>query len=207
VIRVKICGITRAEDAQAAVAAGADYLGFIFYEKSPRYIAPEKAAEIIAGLTGEVKKVGVFVNASIPEIFDVMAQCRLDMIQLHGDEPEAFAAQFPRSRVWKAVHMTDSDDIGRWRSYPAAALVLDARSGDQRGGTGLQCDWTVAAQAAARYPVMLAGGITPENAAAAVRAVRPFGLDVNSGVETAPGIKDAEKIRTLINNLKNTGMN
>jgi len=205
-MKIKICGITRPEDAQAVVDAGADYLGFIFYEGSPRYVTPEKAAAILAGLKGEIKTVGVFVNAPAGQIFDIIAQCRLDVVQLHGDEPEAFAAQFPRRQVWKAVHLREASDIERWRGYPASALVLDARCGDRRGGTGRRCDWNLAALAAERFPVVLAGGITPDNAVAAALAVRPVGLDVNSGVETAPGVKDPDKIKTLINHLKNTGI-
>lgn len=206
-MKVKICGITNYDDAIAAIDAGADYLGFIFHERSPRYIAPDAAREIIARLPRGVKKVGVFVNSGLTVIEHAVADCGLDLIQLHGDEPPAFAVKFPRAKIWKAVHIVDADEIDRWRDFPAAALVLDSRCGDLRGGTGSCCDWRIAANVVAMgINVMLAGGINPDNAVYAAETVRPWGIDVNSGVESAPGKKDHEKIKVLMNNLKNAGL-
>lgn len=206
-MKVKVCGITNYEDAAAAIEAGADYLGFIFYERSPRYVTPETAAEIIARLPRGIGKVGVFVNSGLLEIERIMACTGIDLIQLHGSEPAAFAAKFPRGKIWKAVHLISPDEVGQWLDYPAAVLVLDSRCGDQFGGTGSCCDWRLAADVPPHgINVMLAGGIGPDNAVAAATAVRPYGLDVNSGVEISPGKKDHEKIRKLIENLKTAGL-
>ncbi len=139
-MKIKICGITNLADAQAAVAAGADYLGFIFYQKSPRSVTLKKAVEIIIKLKTPVKKVGVFVNASSAEINNTAFLCGLDIIQLHGDEPAALAEQLGSERVWKAFHITSEEDIARAAKYPAAAIVVDTATAGLRGGTGKPCD-------------------------------------------------------------------
>ncbi len=201
-MKVKICGITRYEDAWAAVDAGADCLGFIFYPGSSRYIMPVRAGDMIARLPVKVDKVGVFVNASIAEMQEISVYCGLDIIQLHGDEPPAVAEALGWERVWKAFHITTVQDIAVAASYPAAAIVVDTATSTMRGGTGLTCDWQLAAQAAQRFPVMLAGGITPNNIVEAVESVRPLGIDVASGVEQAPGVKDHHKITELFARLE-----
>ncbi len=205
-VKVKICGITRLEDALAALEAGADYLGFILYEKSPRYIAPERLRELTARLPESCRKVGVFVNAPADHIRAVMRECDLNVVQLHGDETAEFAAGLKMEGIWKACHLTDASQLATLEGFPADVLVIDSSTPQARGGTGLRCDWNLAAGAACRWRVMLAGGINGDNAADAVRAVRPYGLDVASGVEAAPGIKDHEKIKKLFNNLKQAGL-
>lgn len=201
-MKVKICGITNLDDAMVAAEAGADYLGFIVFPKSPRNVAPETIREITAQLPGNVMKVGVFVNPE-PELVDeVVGHCGIDIVQLHGDEPPEYASRYPRDKVWKAVHLTDEAQIEGFAAYPVSALVVDSMVKGLRGGTGVRCDWRLAAQAAARFDVMLAGGINAENAVEAVRAVNPYGLDVASGVEKSPGLKDHKKIKDLFSNLK-----
>ncbi|MCF6174944.1 MAG: phosphoribosylanthranilate isomerase [Victivallaceae bacterium] len=196
-MKIKICGITNLADAQAAVAAGADYLGFIFYQKSPRSVTLKKAVEIIIKLKTPVKKVGVFVNASSAEINNTAFLCGLDIIQLHGDEPAALAEQLGSERVWKAFHITSEEDIARAAKYPAAAIVVDTATAGLRGGTGKPCDWQLAAQAAQSFTTILAGGINPQNVQEAIETVKPFAIDTASGVEASPGIKDHKKIEEL----------
>ncbi len=200
-MQVKICGITNLADAQAAVAAGADYLGFIFYPKSPRAVTLKKAIQIIIKLKTPVKKVGVFVNASTAEINNTAFLCGLDIIQLHGDEPAAVAEQLGSERVWKAFHITSPADIALAAKYPAAAIVVDTATAEQRGGTGKTCDWQLAAQAAQKFTTILAGGINPQNVEEAIATVKPFAIDIASGVEASPGIKDHEKIEKLFKKL------
>ena len=193
----KICGLTRREDVEAAVAAGAKYLGFIFYDKSPRNVTPEKAREISRGLPEEVKKVGVFVNASTETIRHIVEFCGLDVIQLHGDEKPEFALQFKDMEVWKALRLSNADDMNYAENYPAAAVLVDSMTAGQRGGTGKVCDWSMAAELSLLRPVILAGGISPENVKEALTQVKPVIVDVNSGVESAPGIKDKDKIKDI----------
>jgi phosphoribosylanthranilate isomerase len=189
---VKICGITRPEDAAAAVRSGAAAIGFVFWPASPRYIDPERARQIASALPPGVAIIGVFVNQDADEVNRIAATARLEAVQLHGDEtPEyADAIRFP---VLKSCSV--DDDVKGW---PARVrLLIDVADPVRRGGTGQTVDWTRAAALAARREVLLAGGLTPENVAHAVTRVRPFGIDVSSGVERAPGIKDAAKIDAL----------
>jgi phosphoribosylanthranilate isomerase len=189
---VKICGITRAEDAAAAVDAGARAIGFVFWPQSPRFIDPYRARAIAAGLPPFVTTVGLFVNQPADHIHGVTSLVRLGAVQLHGDEPVAFAESLPHP-VIKAL--TVADPISGW---PARMRVLlDAHDPARRGGTGRTIDWTAAAAIAATRPVLLAGGLTPANVGDAVARVRPFGVDVSSGVERSPGIKDHRKIAAL----------
>ena len=196
-IEFKICGLTRREDVEAAVAAGAKYLGFIFYDKSPRDITPEKAREISRGLPEGVKKVGVFVNASTETIRHIVEFCGLDVIQLHGGESPEFALQFKDMEVWKALSLRNADDMNYAENYPVAAVLVDSMTSEQRGGTGKVCDWSMAAELSLMRPVILAGGISPENIKEALTQVKPVIVDVNSGVESAPGIKDKDKIKDI----------
>ncbi|MST95015.1 MAG: phosphoribosylanthranilate isomerase [Pedosphaera sp.] len=200
---VKICGITNLADAQAAVDAGADALGFMFYEPSARNIAPAAAREIIAQLPPRVAKVGVFVNAPAEVIHRMAAECGLDTVQLHGEETPEFCAQFASLKVWKAVRVRDEGSLRALPAYETDAWLLDSYVAGHAGGTGEKFNWelAVAAKALGR-PIILAGGLTPANIAAAVQQVRPFGVDVSSGVEAAPGRKDAAKMRAFIGTAK-----
>ncbi len=205
--RVKICGISRVEDALVAAGAGADFIGLVFAE-SPRRVTPRQAEQVVAaleGVPGRPEVVGVFVNTPVPEVNRLARQCGLDRVQLSGDEPwhDCLAVERPLIR---AVHVTGrtAGDILAVLAEGERALggkdhicLLDAGSGGRYGGTGRVLDWRVAAEVSCRYPVVLAGGLTPENVAAAVARVHPWGVDVSSGVETG-GLKDAAKIRAFV---------
>lgn len=196
-IKIKICGITSREDALHAAACGADALGFVFYPGSPRCVTPELAAAICEELPPFVTRVGLFVNETPERTRAVAERCGLDVLQLHGDElPEH--CLFPPYRVVKGVRPSVGDDLAQLASYPVSALLIDAAVPGQFGGTGQRADWTLAAQLAASRRVVLAGGLTPDNVGAAIRQVRPYAVDVSSGVESAPGRKDPEKVATFI---------
>lgn len=196
---VKICGITNLADALTAVDAGADALGFMFYEPSARNIAPAAALEIIARLPPRVAKVGVFVNAPAETIRHIAMECGLDTVQLHGEETPEFCAQFAPLKVWKAIRVRDESSLRALPDYKTDAWLLDSYVAGQKGGTGEKFDWelAIAANVLGR-PIIFAGGLTPENIANAVHQVRPFGVDVSSGVESGPGKKDAAKVRAFI---------
>jgi len=197
---IKICGITRVEDAEAAVACGANALGFVFWPKSPRFVDPFRARAIVSALPPFVTTVGVFVNQPAEHINGVASLVGLGAVQLHGDETPEFAALMRRP-VIKAIAMggvgagLGRPDIADWSER--VMILLDAHDPQQRGGTGQTIDWQQAAGVAGSRRVLLAGGLTPENVAEAVRHVRPFGLDVSSGVEASPGVKDHQKLRDL----------
>lgn len=190
---VKICGITRLEDARTAVDAGAGAIGFVFWPRSPRFIDPFRARQIAADLPPFVTVVGVFVDQDLDYVSGVASLVRLSAVQLHGGEPPAYAAALSRP-VIKAALPGDAA-IERWPSN--VTILLDACDPVKKGGTGRTIDWRAAAALARRRPVLLAGGLTPENAGLAVAQVRPFGIDVSSGVEQSPGIKNPERIRAL----------
>jgi phosphoribosylanthranilate isomerase len=190
---VKICGITLAEDAEAAVKAGASAIGFVFWPGSPRLIDPYRARVIAATLPPFVTTVGVFVNQPIEYVTGVASLVRLGAVQLHGDETIEYAAALSRPVV-RALSPGD----GQAAAWPGRTmLLLDVHDPVRRGGTGRTIDWTAAARVAAERRVLLAGGLTPENVAEAVLRVRPFGIDVSSGVERAPGVKDHQRLRAL----------
>ncbi len=196
--RVKICGITNLADAQTAVEAGADALGFNFYDKSPRFVSLKTAAEISKQLPPFVMRVGVFVNAPEEFVLRALSGAGLTMLQFHGDEPPEFCAQFGLMSM-KAFRIRDAESLKELPKYQTDAYLLDAFSPEARGGTGKKFNWKLAIEAQKfGKPVFLAGGLTPENVADAVRKVRPFGVDVASGVESAPGKKDAAKVRAFI---------
>jgi phosphoribosylanthranilate isomerase len=196
--RVKICGITNLADAQAAVAAGADALGFNFYDGSPRHINLKTAAEISKQLPPFVMRAGVFVNADEDLVTRAIPECNLSLLQFHGDEPPEFCTQFGLMSM-KAFRTRDAESLKELPKYFTDAYLLDAFAPEARGGTGEKFNWDLAAEAQ-RFgkPVFLAGGLTPENVADAVRRVRPFGVVVASGVESSPGKKDHAKIRAFI---------
>lgn len=194
---VKVCGITRVEDAVAAVEHGAHAIGFVFWPGSPRFIDPSRARRIVDELPPFVTAVGVFVNQPAADVNAVADEARLAAVQLHGDEAPGYLAGLSRPAV-KAVGVGAAFAPADLDAWPARTLVLlDVHDPDARGGTGRLIDWTAAALAAKRRRVLLAGGLRPENVAAAIDAVRPFGIDVSSGVEQRPGIKDPERLRAL----------
>ncbi len=209
---VKICGITNLEDARTATAAGADFLGFIFVPGTPRCVTPAVAAAIIRALQSPPiqnpkfkiqnppipRFIGVFQDVAETEILSTVDFCGLDLIQLHGGESEALVRSLGPDRCWKMISLRSPQDVEVAVAHPAAAVLVDAEVGAQRGGTGRTCDWDLAAALAERRRTVLAGGLTPENIAAAVRRVRPWAVDVSSGVEAAKGKKDPAKIRALL---------
>ncbi len=200
-IRVKICGITNIEDALHAVQAGADALGFVFSEESPRYVFPEQAASIIKELPPFVQAVGLFVNADSEFVNATAEQCRLDMLQLHGDESPEYCDHVAR-RVIKAFRVKDITSLDPIKNYRVAGILLDAYSPKAYGGTGMTFNWDVAKEAEKYGPIILAGGLGPDNVRQAVEKVRPYAVDVSGGVEAAPGKKDSEKIREFITRAK-----
>ena len=205
--RVKICGITNLDDARAAVDVGADALGFNFYRKSRRYIDPDAAGEIISQLQTGVQTFGVFVNASVDEIEDAVSRARIDIVQLHGDESPDFvntvATKF-QVGVMKALRVSTEFDPGTALSYNTAEMfLLDAESAEF-GGSGRTFDWSIARRLKESVPMFyLAGGLTPDNVAAAIRQIAPYGVDVCSGVEFEKGKKDLKKMATFIQEVRN----
>jgi phosphoribosylanthranilate isomerase len=199
---VKICGITRQEDAERAVGYGAAALGFVFWPGSPRAIEPERARAIIETLPPFVTAVGVFVNQPCEYVNEVAVGCRLGAVQLHGDETVSYAAGMTRPVV-KAIGLDEAEDdrIDSWP--PNARLLLDVHDPVRHGGTGRTVDWVRAAEVARRRPVILAGGLRPDNVLQAIERVRPFGIDVSSGVEASPGIKDWLKLERLFDAVSN----
>lgn len=195
--KVKICGITNVEDALQAVAAGADALGFVLYDKSPRFVSPLEAQKIIVELPPFVTTVGLFVNEPVPQIRRIMTAARLDVVQLHGDEPPEKCLIEPL-RVIKALRVRDAASLQGVDRYQVSALLLDAWSDDAYGGTGKRFDWQLARRLTGKRPLILAGGLTPENVIDAVRLVKPYAVDVSSGVEAAPGKKDHQKVAEFI---------
>ena len=203
-VRVKICGITNLGDALTAIEAGADALGFVFYDKSPRCIAPEKAAEIIRALPPFVATVGLFVNAAANFVNSTAEVCRLDKVQLHGDETPDFCARVVRPVV-KVFRIRGETSLQAMEDYHVSGYLLDAYSPDAYGGTGMTFNWEVAKAAKKYGPIILAGGLTADNVRKAVEIVTPYAVDVSSGVETAPGKKDQDKVRKFIENAKGVG--
>lgn len=202
--RIKICGITNLADAQVAVEAGADALGFIFYEKSPRYVTLEQAAEISKQLPPFVMRVGVFVNAPEAFIQRVISDVGLAMLQFHGDEPPEACTRFGLMSM-KAFRMKDAGTLAEIAKYHTDAYLLDAYSPTTLGGTGHTFNWDLALEAQKiGKPIFISGGLTPENVADAIRKVHPFGVDVSSGVESAPGKKDHAKVKAFIAAAKGT---
>lgn len=201
-IRIKICGITRAEDRDAAIAAGADALGFVFYPPSPRYVAPEKAAQLVSSIPAFVSRVGLFVNAEPAAVRSVLAEVALNVLQFHGDEDAAYCRQFGRPWI-KAARVRPGLDLLEYaRAFEGACgFLLDAFV-DGYGGGGKEFDWSLIPPSLP-LPVILSGGLQVSNIQQAVRVIRPWAVDVSSGVEVAKGIKDAEKIAQFIAGVRN----
>lgn len=200
--KIKICGIKTAKDALAALDAGADLIGFNFYPKSPRYIDPGICRDIMAVMRkyGHITYVGVFVNASVGEIRATLNTCALSLAQLHGDETAEMLKSL-HGKAFKAFRGVPVNPGGLIRNG-APALLVDASVKGEFGGTGVTADWNGAAELAKQYPILLAGGLTPENVAEAVQRVQPWGVDVASGVESAPGVKDAAKMKAFVRAVK-----
>lgn len=197
-LRVKICGITNLSDALAAVDAGADALGFMFYNRSKRSVTADVVAKITRELPPFILRVGVFVDPSADQVQETAVRCGLTTLQFHGSETPEFCSQFTLP-VIKAFRLTDKSSLDQLGRYHATAWLLDSAVPDQLGGTGQKGDWALA-HAATKLgrPVILAGGLTPQNVKQAVREVRPYAVDVSSGVESAPGRKDHQLLRLFI---------
>lgn len=197
-VRVKICGITRVEDALAAAAAGADAIGLVFYAKSPRAVDIEQAREILAALPPFVTSVGLFVDAERSELERILASVPLDLLQFHGDESVQQCEAFGRPYI-KALRVKAGDDIAAQAArYPSAqGILLDAYVEGVPGGTGEAFDWSLIPQMLSK-PLILAGGLRPDNVAEAVSRVRPYAVDVSGGVEASKGVKDVEKVGAFI---------
>ncbi len=200
-IKIKICGITNLDDAMAAAEDGADALGFIFYKKSPRYVDPEKAAEIIHQLPPFITPVAVFVNEREEKIRDIQFTTGIKVLQFHGDERPEFCDRFA-TRVIKAFQVKDKDSLKHMAHYHVGALLLDSYREGVRGGTGTTFDWHLAVVAKTLGRVVLAGGLTPENVAEAVKLVQPYGVDVAGGVEREKGLKDHAKLKKFITEVR-----
>ncbi|MDX1572535.1 MAG: phosphoribosylanthranilate isomerase [Methylophaga sp.] len=200
--RVKICGITRRQDAEFAIEMGADALGLVFYAASPRAVSIAQAAEICHGLPPFVSLVGLFVNAEAAEVNAALEQLPLDLLQFHGDESPEYCQQFARPYL-KAVRMQQPEDlqIAAENYQHANALLMDSFQAGVPGGTGQTFDWSMITSV--NKPLILAGGLSSENVATAIKQIRPYGVDVSGGVESAKGIKSNEKIRAFMQEVAN----
>ncbi len=199
--KIKICGITNPEDAEVVVQAGADALGFIFHPKSPRYISPDRAKRIVSSLPPFTLSVGVFVNESAEKVRNIVDECGLAFAQLHGDETPEFCEAVQRP-VLRALRLRDRGSFLALAEYRGRTgvrgFVVDTYSETSYGGTGQPTDWNLAREAAHAAPILLAGGLTPENVTQAIQHVQPYGVDVSSGVESQPGQKDHDKVHAFI---------
>jgi len=202
--RIKVCGVTLPDDAARVAAAGADFIGFNFWPKSKRYVTPERAPMLsgVARSAGTAKHVGVFVDPEVDEVLAITALIDLDIIQLHGDEDPDLVKRISLAvyrPVWKAIPVASRRDIEHLDVWPVEAILLDAPT-PGRGGAGAKFDWALAREARQRYPkldIVLAGGLNPGNVATAIQTVEPWAVDVASGVEAGPGIKDAAKLEAF----------
>ncbi|MBL7114478.1 MAG: phosphoribosylanthranilate isomerase [Kiritimatiellae bacterium] len=199
---IKICGLTNVEDARAALALGADYLGFVMYAKSPRGISAERLRSIRDALPDETRCIAVFVNESRDVVLRVAEECRLYAVQIHGDEAVDAFRDMPLP-VWRALAVSAQGVRPFPAEWPADRYVVDAPAPGRYGGSGEVADWDVAAKLAVDSPVMLAGGLTPENVVSALQAVKPLGVDVASGVEATPGVKDHVKMKAFFERCRN----
>ena len=200
---MKICGITNPEDALAAIALGADALGFVFYTRSPRRVTPEQAATIVSRLPPFVAKVGVFVDEKLERVREIMNLCSLDYTQLHGSESPDYCQKLGH-RAIKAFRVNDESILEQLSDYKVVAILLDSYNPDMFGGTGRAFNWEIAARAARSNCVILSGGLTPQNVAQAIKIVKPYAVDVSSGVEASQGKKDHAKLKAFIQTVRDT---
>ncbi|MGH9734183.1 MAG: phosphoribosylanthranilate isomerase [Candidatus Acidiferrales bacterium] len=208
-VKVKICGITNFADARCACDAGAHFLGFNFYSRSPRYIDPKRARSIVRRLPKTVASVGIFVNESEQAMVRIAQLVGLKYVQLHGDETPDLVSRLRRAlgavKIIKAIRVQRAASVRRAARFDgASAILLDGFDARQRGGTGKSFDWSLAARASVKQHIFLAGGLTPSNVAEAIRIVRPYAIDVCSGVESSPGKKNHGEIRVLMSNVNGT---
>lgn len=204
-VRVKICGNVTLKDTMAAVEAGADAVGFVFYAKSPRVVSPKAVAAIVSHLPPFVSTVGLFVNEKPDLVRQIMSDCGLAYAQLHGEESPQYCAEL-RLPVVKAIRVRTAEDLANLSAYRVKAILLDTYVEGKIGGTGVTFDWGLAVEARSWGPIVLAGGLTPDNVGEAVSRVRPYGVDVSSGVESSPGVKDHAKVRAFVENVKCRGL-
>ena len=200
-VKVKICGMTNLSDVKAAVDGGVDAVGFIFYKKSPRSVTMQTVREIVLELPPFVDSVGVFVDEKAEQINKIADRCNLDRVQLHGNESPTFCKKI-RRRVIKAIRVKDIQSLKKLSDYPVSSFLLDTFSEDQYGGTGRVFDWNLAFPAKKYGPIILAGGLTPNNVRQAIQRIQPYGVDVCSGVESQPGIKAHKKMQAFLKNVK-----
>ena len=200
-VKVKICGMTNLKDVKVAVDGGVDAVGFIFYKKSPRSVTMQAVRKIVLELPPFVDSVGIFVNETAEQINKIADRCNLDRVQLHGNESPSFCKKI-RRRVIKAIRVKDIQSLKKLSDYPVSSFLLDTFSEDQYGGTGRVFDWNLAYPAKKYGPIILAGGLTPNNVRQAIQRIQPYGVDVCSGVESQPGIKDHKKMQIFLKNVK-----
>ena len=202
-VRIKICGITRVVDAAVAARLGVDAVGLVFYPKSPRHVSVEQARELVAGLPAFVTVTALFLDPGREAVQQVLDKVRVELLQFHGVEPAEFCRSFGRPYI-KAVPMGSQADLTEYaqRHAQAAALLLDSHATGHKGGTGVSFDWSAVPKVGGP-PLILAGGLKPENVGTAIRIVQPYGVDVSSGVESAPGIKDADKMAAFVREVNN----
>ncbi len=200
-IDIKICGLTHLDDARAALDYGADYLGFVTYTKSKRAVTPEALKKIVSALPSDARCIGVFVNDPRDTVVSVAEECGLYAVQMHGDESSHDFTDMPLP-VWRALSAADDLPVPAPEDWSAERFVIDAAAPAEYGGTGRQADWTLAAQLAEEYTLMLAGGLNCTNVAQAIATVRPAGVDVASGIECEPGRKDLDLLKRFIHNAR-----
>ena len=201
--KIKICGISNLSDARFCVRCGADFLGFVFYKKSPRFVSPQKARKIIKKIKQKVIKVGVFVNEKPQTVKKIARLCGLDFLQLHGDESEAYVRKLRGFGIIKAFRIKERLDTKLLESYPEALFLFDSFKKNIFGGTGQVFDWALLeALSKTKKPFIVSGGLTPDNVRGLLERIRPFAVDVSSGVEKAPGKKDLKLVKKFIERVK-----
>ena len=205
-MEIKFCGITRLEDAVWAVESGADAIGFIFYPQSPRYVNKETVKVIMEELPCKVTTVGVFVNQDVEEVRDIVNFCGLDLIQLHGDESPEYCRAFPSSRLIKALCIRNEGNLRCISLYEVKAILVDTYAAKEYGGTGRIANWELARRISNTHPLILAGGLNERNVMEAIEGVCPDALDINSGVESAVGRKDPQKMKRIMEMVRTTQM-
>lgn len=202
-VKVKICGITNLEDAQAAVKSGCDALGFVFYKKSPRYISPEATRDIIKNLPENIIRIGVFVNEKEKQIRRIAKLCNLGMLQFHGDESPSFCKRFASYKVIKAFRIREKLDLSKILRYNTFAYLFDTFVKHKPGGTGARFNWDLLTRLDIKQPIFLSGGLTEKNVQQAIKIAHPDWVDVSTSVELRPGKKDYKKVKNFIKAVKN----